>query len=108
MGARENSKKELVPAVAGAVRDECHHSPKVAHGLGLVLVIGIILLFISVLEASGAAVLPLGTICCRMPLRTAYPAIALDLPGLALLPLLGLAPLRSLTLACRSCSSFRP
>ena len=38
-GRKRNQQKILVLAVAGALRDERHHSPEVAHGLGLVLVI---------------------------------------------------------------------
>ena len=40
-GRKRKQQKLLVLAVAGALRDERHHSPKVPHGLGLVLVIRI-------------------------------------------------------------------
>ena len=40
-GRKRKQQKLLVLAAAGALRDERHHPPKVAHGLGLVLVITI-------------------------------------------------------------------
>ena len=43
IGGRKRKQQKLLVlvAAAGALRDELHHPPKVAHGLGLVLVIGI-------------------------------------------------------------------
>ena len=38
-GRKRKQQKILVLAVAGALRDERHHPPEVAHGLGLVLVV---------------------------------------------------------------------